>query len=397
MQQISFWKRFKRRKSSTLAVFLVLVCLSAWNLLVAHKISIALTTTMITSTTKKDEHRLRLDWSNLTVVSSLARSFQRHQDDCSLPLGNFKFRNRFGLGSDLHVWGQALCNALHHGVRIRTVFDWLWMDQQECDNEKEGGGGSPMLCYFPSSELQCPGDLQSATDHPTFDVAFFNISGGPRQGTVNWDCPSIVSTNPNTTTTTTTTFADVQRAAKEFLFARLSPHVVQEAERQHQLVFKGRNKTPEDLITVHIRWGDKHREMKLVPIKDYLAAIHRLLKERPRPVVNIYLATEDPNAVALFQQEAPDSWNVYVDQFYDELSPHRLDEYNGVPKVATLSKGRMGTVALGSLLVAMEANEFVLTTASNWSRLMNELRQGILDRGCENCTKMVDLNAAKQL
>jgi hypothetical protein len=43
------------------------------------------------------------------------------------------------------------------------------------------------------------------------------------------------------------------------------------------------------------------------------------------------------------------------------------------------------------LLVALEANYFVLTTASNWSRLMNELRKNVLDPSCGDCTRMIDL------
>lgn len=378
------WKRSKGN-ISVVAVFLLLASLSYRNLIVSHEMAGSLMQggTLLMEDRymgSKTSTRLRLDWKNLNPTSALARRFQRHQENCSLPLANFKFRNRFGLGSDLHVWGQALCNSLHHNVRIRTVLDWLWMDQQECQNPL-----TPMSCYFPYSELQCPGDLQLAKDHPTFDDAFFNISRGPRQGTVSWDCPSILLHR---------TREYVQMAAMEWLFGRLSPHVVREAERQHQTVFRG-SKTPDDLVTVHVRWGDKKREMKLVPMNEYIQAIHQILEERPRPEVNIYLATEDPEAVAQFQKQAPPHWNVYMDHFYKELSPHRLDEYNGVPKAATLLEGRMGTITLGSLLVAMEANEFVLTTESNWSRLMNELRQGILDRQCNNCTNLIDLKPAK--
>jgi hypothetical protein len=42
-------------------------------------------------------------------------------------------------------------------------------------------------------------------------------------------------------------------------------------------------------------------------------------------------------------------------------------------------------------LVAMEANDFVLTTGSNWSRLMNEIRINILNPRCNDCTTMIDL------
>ena len=41
---------------------------------------------------------------------------------------------------------------------------------------------------------------------------------------------------------------------------------------------------------------------------------------------------------------------------------------------ATDLSGQNGWIALGSLLFAIEANDFVLTLASTWSRLMNELR-----------------------
>ena len=55
------------------------------------------------------------------------------------------------------------------------------------------------------------------------------------------------------------------------------------------------------------------------------------------------------------------------------------------------TKGRAGLVAMGSLLVAMEAKWFVLTTASNWSRVMDHLRTQIINPRCNNCTHMVDL------
>lgn len=58
------------------------------------------------------KHKLRFDWTNLPVQSPLAKDMLAHQTNCSLPLGNFKYRNRFGLGSDLHVWGQGTYSSL---------------------------------------------------------------------------------------------------------------------------------------------------------------------------------------------------------------------------------------------------------------------------------------------
>ena len=58
--------------------------------------------------------------------------------------GVFRFRNRFGLGSDLHVYGQALCNALEsssistssHKYRVTTALPWIWRDETVCGNNQ---------------------------------------------------------------------------------------------------------------------------------------------------------------------------------------------------------------------------------------------------------------------
>ena len=68
------------------------------------------------------------------------------------------------------------------------------------------------------------------------------------------------------------------------------------------------------------------------------------------------MATEDPKAVLEFQQAVLNRWKIYVDQFYHETKDFRTEEYNGIPKMVALLQGRTGTVALASLLVAMEAN-----------------------------------------
>lgn len=41
--------------------------------------------------------------------------------------------------------------------------------------------------------------------------------------------------------------------------------MIREAERQLNLVFRDVFKVPLDLITVEMRWGDKKKEMKLLP------------------------------------------------------------------------------------------------------------------------------------
>lgn len=325
---------------------------------------------------------LRYDWNKLEPMLDFAKRLSTHQNDCSSPLATFQYRNRFGLGSDLHVWGQAACNGMALKRRIWTVGNWTWFDRGNC-----GHLSSPMLCYFEKSELSCPDDIEYATEHPGFNVAM-NLSRP--NGIVLDFCKNITSHMDK---------GSLRMAVVEFLFTRMTPLVIAEAERQLNMVFGDYGSVPEDLITVHIRWGDKQKEMKLVTISQYVNAIQKLLIQRSNQTkfANIYLATEDPTAVEKFRSYIPSTWNLYIDRFYvDLLSYRNTDASNNVPKMSKALDGLAGLVTLGSLLVAMEANDFVLTTASNWSRLMNELRKVIINPRCNNCTDMIDLRAPKR-
>jgi hypothetical protein len=342
----------------------------------------------------KNVSMLRLDWTNLDLQTDLAKRFALQQSNCELSPASFRYRNRYGLGSDLHVYSAALCNALHYGYRVRTIDTWIWQDQEACPSDNQNSNNTnkatPMQCYFPESEIFCPKDIDI---DPTKLVS---LTRGV--GAISRDCPSVEYEIP-----------EIRAASTEFLFSRISPLVQHEAERQAQFVFRDYNpsQVPKNLITVQIRWGDKKAEMKLIPIQSYVNAVTRLAKERKLQSssqsnenddddeVHIFLSTEDPQAVHSFREASPAHWKIYLDQYYMEMLAYRNEQYNGNPLVARDMRGRPGLWALGSLLVAMEANDFVLTTASNWSRLMNELRKNVLDPRCQNCTRMIDLSAGE--
>lgn len=324
---------------------------------------------------KTNPHRLRFDWTNLENLSALAKLIEQSQNNCERPMGHFWFRNRFGLGSDLHVWSQAVCNAMHFNKRVFTVQPWIWLDQESCDTSATS---SSVTCYFPRSEILCQGEQEYHDWH-------FNLSRG--RGRIRNDCEDfLIQQNA--------TLSDLRAAAMEFLFSGVSETVQTEAERQLEVVFRSKP-VPDDLITVHIRWGDKIDEMDLVPAAEYIQAVRRIQKDRGRSIdnANVFLATEDPRAVYEFVNAAPDTWNIFVDAYFQELYRNRAaDKYNNSPLLARDLNGRPGVVALGSLLVAMEANDFILTTKSNWSRLINELRKNVVSPRCNNCTRVVDLN-----
>ena len=59
--------------------------------------------------------------------------------------------------------------------------------------------------------------------------------------------------------------------------------------------------------------------------------------------------------------------------------------------IAEATQGKYGLEVLASLVIAMQADGYVLTRSSNFSRLMNEIRVSIVNVQCGNCTEMVDL------
>jgi hypothetical protein len=107
------------------------------------------------------------------------------------------------------------------------------------------------------------------------------------------------------------------------------------------------------------------------------------------------LATEDQNAIREFKAALPPHWNVYVEHYFKEMLPYQSlgDEgkWTNNNANAERSKGKSGLITLGSLLVAIETNDFVITARSNWSLLMNELRENVVEPRCQGCTQIVDL------
>ena len=296
--------------------------------------------------------------------SEMAKKIRLHQSNKSLPIAHTLMNHRFGLGSCIHVWSQRLCHAMHTGARLKTFGDWVpWADRLHC---KKNDG---LYCYFTIDIIE--GRSQ-------------RYIGGQRP-----PCPSIIYG---------TRSKDVFRAAAiEYLFAGGLPQfVLSEVEHQMYKIF-GRHEAPSNLITVHIRWGDKIMgEMKKVGIDQYVQAVASIVKNRKiSSQINVYVATEDPAAFKAFKMSCPPAWNLYCDYMVTEqvgirpTSPNQ--RLNHAVMSATKSKGLAGTQSLASLVIAMEANDFVLTTASNWSRIMDELRKNMIDPSCNNCTTMIDL------
>jgi hypothetical protein len=318
---------------------------------------------------------LRRDWRNNPPLSQSSQMILQHQSNCTLPVLTWDMVYFSGIGSYTAHWSMAMCYAQEHQMRLASYNpSWPWLDQTHCD--KKQAQRSPWLCYFPQMEYLCQGqqDVSLISQNSTIII--------------RRDKPCLRDEISGF-------LPDFRAATVEYIFRNVSPLVIQEAQRQIGVVF-GPNGAPKNLITVHVRWGDKKREMKLVSIDKYVDAVWKILDTHQNTTeegVNVYLATEDPAAAEAFTQAAPKNWTIFTDVAIEELTPFRppSSRWHCASLMAQNTLGRGGLLSMGSLLVSMEANLFVLSTGSSFGRVINEIRTRIIDPRCGNCTRLIDV------
>eukprot|EP01031_Cornospumella_fuschlensis_P027246 gene27246-32916_t len=312
---------------------------------------------------------LRNNWQNRPLHSPYAKEIHRHLSNCSRKVVYHQFKN-YGMGGDLHIWSQAICNAIGQESVLNIIpqQSWAWNDKKFCVGKE-----IPVLaCYFNYANF-CP-----ETSGRQEIITHLNELHR---------CPEYIFDMDSRLA--------FRAAAMEFLFSNLSFPLVNETEHAALKLF-GSKGVPENMITVHIRWGDKSQEMRIVPIATYLLAIKSLLeKHNITTKPQIFLISESSEARAEFLKEVSSSNLPWEVRFHEQPQSSDLSATERWPvRAAFVSEGATGLASLVSLLIALESKFYVLTTGSNWSRLINELRVNVVDVRCNNCTYMVDLQQA---
>lgn len=215
------------------------------------------------------------------MYSGLALHIKESQNNCNLTAVYYKINN-WGMGSDLHHFSQALCNALELHQTVFVEGDWVWNDKAFCSKyatASPGRNNASFSCYFSNEISPC-----MPTSYRTIDANNSYLN-----------CPSF-SRNRQTRSL-------FRAASMEYMFAYLNYHVVLDAEKVILDVF-GPEGIPEDMITVHVRWGDKIHSWgnTLIAIEAYVDSVEKLVfsKSIEKPV--IFLVSEDPAAVKAFYE-----------------------------------------------------------------------------------------------
>ena len=132
-------------------------------------------------------------------------------------------------------------------------------------------------------------------------------------------------------------------------------------------------------ISVHIRHGDKHLEMSLVPTAAYFEEATVLARRHPMALGGhrMFLSTEDPEAVgevskAVLTAGIDGRRGAWIVSWWDVPR----ENSNGKSQLANfnLPRGKLTIIWWLQLFIALEADAWVGTRGSNWNRLIDELR-----------------------
>ena len=148
---------------------------------------------------------------------------------------------------------------------------------------------------------------------------------------------------------------------------------------------------PRQAVCMHVRQSDKELEMKLHPVSDYLAAAD--VFRRNLSVDSIFITTESPAVIEAIMSEATSRDYPDFDFYYTKHE--RVPGFVAVTDVAIqLGRSHSALVSLANLYLSAHPNcvAHVLTTASNWCSLINDLR--VTDGKREEAWRLVDLEGS---
>lgn len=179
------------------------------------------------------------------------------------------------MGSDIHTWSQAICNSMQVGATLLQLDEeWIWNDKKFCTPKPV----QPLQCYF-NVHKKCPQSKANAPAIMTFKHDYHR-------------CPKYITDDKSRQA--------FRAAAMEFLFSSVNKKLVDEAVTSIEKVF-GKEGVPEDLITVHLRWGDKKLEMKLVSQEEFVVAIDGMAKNHSIANPKVFITTESNHALTAMQ------------------------------------------------------------------------------------------------
>lgn len=142
---------------------------------------------------------------------------------------------------------------------------------------------------------------------------------------------------------------------------------------------------PRPIVNMHVRQGDKAREMKLYSLASYMVLAEKLRSHVPN-MHHIWLSTEMQSVID--ESSAYPSWTILYTRVPRMRGQEGMAEFEQTAGVRTSVEN-----AFVNLLISVECDYFVGPLGSNWPRIINELRltNGRQRRGYITTTKWKEI------
>ncbi|CAI5518549.1 unnamed protein product [Closterium sp. Naga37s-1] len=124
---------------------------------------------------------------------------------------------------------------------------------------------------------------------------------------------------------------------------------------------------PRPIVSVHVRQGDKAGEMRLLPLRAFVAAAQHMRRNAPN-LNHIWLSTEMQSVIEEAKEQHRD-WTFLFTQNPRQEGAMTMHEYE-----AAVGADVLVGLSFVNLIIASQCDYFVGTLGSNWNRLIDELR-----------------------
>ena len=120
------------------------------------------------------------------------------------------------------------------------------------------------------------------------------------------------------------------------------------------------------MTSIHVRHGDKHHEMTLVPDESYFAAAESLVMHHPMGLARAaFISTEDPGTLAAAMRER----RGWASIWYDMPRISTVAVNPGLQDLP-LPRAQLTRILLMQLLMTLECDAWIGTRGSNWNRFV---------------------------
>jgi len=345
---------------------------------------------------------LRGAWHEQMLPDPIARAFFESQiEECS---GRRMIRHQMheagGMGHDIYDWSGMLCYAHNRKATLVANNDWVW-------SANDWSLFPPPDCGPRLPKTPVP----RGESNKSYEVlAKQNIRSCALKGFPNGLRTYQFASAEGSRDRSEGRKAGVDRryGAIVFLLRYLPAHVIQTACAAQAALFGGFVPEHKDLITVHMRRGDKcigvdsganstirHCEMHYISAQHFIEQVKAIVERKRIAAPSIFLTTEDRGAIeefiALAKAQQP-HWRV---DYYERavLPSNTASPGVEVMKTPEAKRGEAALPSLVALVLSLEADSYILTRRSDWSVNIDALRQGRIDHICHGCTDVVDLSA----